>query len=124
MAEKRRIRNEKFVTHEAVMQNILKLVDNLSMSKLPSSFLVRVEWVKSNCLIHSCSRFRSKSPFIAVNCAAIPSSLLESELFGYKRERLPCSPNKIGQIEAADGGTFLLDEISEISLDLQENSFA
>jgi two-component system response regulator FlrC len=69
--------------------------------------------------IHSQS-FRSKSPFIAVNCAAIPSTLLESELFGYEKGAFTgAHQTKIGQIEAADGGTFLLDEISEISLDLQ-----
>lgn len=110
-----------FVTHDAVMQNILKLVDNLSMSK--ATLLISGESgvgkEQLSQYIHAQS-FRSKAPFIAVNCAAIPSTLLESELFGYEKGAFTgAHQTKIGQIEAADGGTFLLDEISEISLDLQ-----
>ncbi|BFM17398.1 sigma-54 dependent transcriptional regulator [Maricurvus nonylphenolicus] len=56
-----------------------------------------------------------KGPFIAVNCGAIPENLLESELFGHTKGAFTgASRHKIGRIEAAAGGTLLLDEISEL----------
>ncbi|THD81381.1 PAS domain-containing protein [Aliigemmobacter aestuarii] len=60
-------------------------------------------------------------PFVAVNCAAIPESLFESELFGYEKGAFTgaSSDGKKGLIEAADGGTLFLDEIGEIPLTLQ-----
>ena len=63
---------------------------------------------------------RSESPFIVLNCAAIPSSLLESELFGYVRGAFTgASQNYGGRISAAQGGTLFLDEIGDLPLDLQ-----
>ncbi len=62
----------------------------------------------------------AKGPFGAVNCAAIPENLIESELFGYEKGAFTGAVNKkIGKFEAADGGTILLDEIGEIPLHLQ-----
>jgi PAS domain S-box-containing protein len=71
-------------------------------------------------LIHHMSD-RSKKPFIKVNCAAIPETLLESELFGYEGGAFTGSKKegKMGLLELADGGTFLLDEIGELPLSLQ-----
>ncbi|MCJ7500452.1 sigma-54 dependent transcriptional regulator, partial [bacterium] len=61
-----------------------------------------------------------KGPFIKVNCAAIPSELLESELFGYERGAFTGAyRRKPGKFEAADGGVLFLDEISELSYPLQ-----
>ncbi|OJG72284.1 transcriptional regulator, RocR-like protein [Enterococcus quebecensis] len=58
--------------------------------------------------------------FIAVNCAAIPDSLFESEFFGYEKGTFTgAKEDKIGLIEAANGGTLFLDEISEMPLELQ-----
>lgn len=69
--------------------------------------------------IHSNSA-RSHKPFVAVNCAALPDGLLESELFGYERGAFTGAVNRRpGRFEQAHGGTLLLDEISEISLPLQ-----
>lgn len=69
--------------------------------------------------IHLASK-RSKEPFIKVNCAAIPESLLESELFGHERGAFTGATNqKIGKFELASGGTLFLDEIGELDFNLQ-----
>lgn len=63
---------------------------------------------------------RAKKPFIAVNAAAIPENLLESELFGYEKGAFTGATQQVkGKFELADGGTFLLDEIGDIPLSLQ-----
>lgn len=63
---------------------------------------------------------RSNQPFVAVNCAALPESILESELFGYEKGAFTgASERKIGRFEAADGGTLFLDEIGELSPQVQ-----
>jgi DNA-binding NtrC family response regulator len=63
---------------------------------------------------------RCRKPFIAVNCAAVPESLLESELFGHGRGAFTGAiASKPGKFELADGGTILLDEIGEMPLHLQ-----
>jgi DNA-binding NtrC family response regulator len=62
----------------------------------------------------------ARAPFISVNCAALPESLIESELFGYERGAFTGAGNvKRGLIEMADGGTLFLDEIGEMPLHLQ-----
>lgn len=69
--------------------------------------------------IHYNSRRRNKR-FISVNCAALPETLLESELFGYKRGAFTgADRDKPGLFEEADGGTFFLDEIGDMSLSVQ-----
>ena len=70
-------------------------------------------------LIHAKSP-RATRRFVAVNCAAVPEGLLESELFGYERGAFTgADSRKIGKFETANESTFLLDEISEMALPLQ-----
>ncbi|MBL1264085.1 sigma-54 interaction domain-containing protein [Candidatus Methylomicrobium oryzae] len=69
--------------------------------------------------IHSAGKRRDK-PLIKVNCAALPSGLVESELFGHEKGAFTGAiAKRIGRFELADGGTLFLDEIGEIPLDIQ-----
>jgi DNA-binding NtrC family response regulator len=63
---------------------------------------------------------RAQAPFIAVNCAAIPAELIESELFGHEKGSFTSAvKQRIGKFEQADGGTLFLDEIGDMSLSAQ-----
>ncbi|MCR4667410.1 MAG: sigma-54 dependent transcriptional regulator [Desulfovibrio sp.] len=69
--------------------------------------------------LHAMSK-RARGPFVAVNCAALPENLLESELFGHEKGAFTGAiARKLGKFELASGGTLLLDEISEMDLPLQ-----
>jgi DNA-binding NtrC family response regulator len=69
--------------------------------------------------IHERSR-RSRGPFVAINCGAIPSNLIEAELFGHDKGAFTgATRSRSGCFERADDGTLLLDEITEMSLDMQ-----
>jgi len=69
--------------------------------------------------VHELSQ-RSDGPFVAVNCAAIPTGLLESELFGHEKGAFTgASERRLGRFEMASGGTLFLDEVGEVPLELQ-----
>ena len=108
-------------TSDTKMKELLKVVDNIACSR--ASVLIQGESGTGKELlaryIHSKSQRASKS-FFAINCAALPDNLLESELFGYEKGAFTgADKRKIGSFEAAHGSTFLLDEISEMPLLLQ-----
>ena len=68
---------------------------------------------------HACSHRRNR-PYIAVNCAGFPETLLESELFGHARGSFTgADRDRIGKIQMAEGGTLFLDEVGEMSLRMQ-----
>src|SRR5215510_14158740 len=70
--------------------------------------------------IHQRSQ-RHKQPFVTLNCAAIPSSLFESELFGHERGAFTgANMQRAGRLELADRGTLFLDEVGEMPLELQQ----
>ena len=70
-------------------------------------------------MIHECSARRAK-PFIAINCGAIPAGLIEAELFGYEKGSFTGAVRgHAGVFERANGGTLLLDEVTEMPLDMQ-----
>ncbi|MFT9486570.1 MAG: sigma 54-interacting transcriptional regulator [Tepidibacillus sp.] len=105
--------------------NMRQIVDTAKMvAKSDSSILLRGESGTGKELfaraIHMESN-RSKSPFIAINCAALPENLLESELFGYEEGSFTgaVKGGKKGLFEQADTGTLFLDEIGEISPQIQ-----
>src|SRR6476661_5992431 len=69
--------------------------------------------------VHELSK-RRRGPFIPINCAAIPETLFESELFGHERGAFTGATERTrGKVEAADGGTLFLDEIGELSIAMQ-----
>ena len=103
------------------MINLLALADKVASSD--AGILVTGESGTGKELLarylHDKSR-RSGGRFIAVNCAAIPENLLESELFGHEKGAFTGAvARRIGRFEEADGGTLLLDEISEMDIRLQ-----
>src|SRR5678816_3559408 len=92
----------------------LPVPDSPVTSTVVSVFATRVAW-----FIHHASA-RSRGPFVALNCAALPEQLLESELFGYERGAFTSAHQaKPGQIELAAGGVLFLDEVTEMSLSAQ-----
>ena len=65
---------------------------------------------------------RSKGPFVALDCGAIPATLIQSELFGYEKGAFTgAAQRRAGRIEAAQGGTLFLDEVGDLPLDMQGN---
>ncbi len=109
------------VTTDSKMIRILEVVEAVAQSD--ATVLVQGESGTGKELIarlvHSASS-RANQSFVAVNCAALPEMLLESELFGHEKGSFTGAQNKkLGKFELAQGGTILLDEISEMALPLQ-----
>jgi DNA-binding NtrC family response regulator len=118
--------DEKF-SFEGIIGSSSKLKDVIDRVKLvaPSRATILIEGESGTGkeliaqAIHQSSP-RARGPFIAVHCAALSESLLESELFGHERGAFTgASERRIGRFESADGGTLFLDEIGEISSSTQ-----
>jgi len=113
--------NRPMITRDPAMQAVTALADQVAPSD--ASILITGEsGVGKEVMaryVHMKSR-RATRPFISVNCAAIPENLLESELFGHEKGAFTGAvARRIGKFEEADGGTLLLDEISEMDGRLQ-----
>ena len=113
--------SKEIVTQNQEMLNLLDVTQNISKSK--ATVLIQSESGTGKELlahyIHDHSE-RAGKPFVAVNCAALPDTLLESELFGYKKGAFTgANQDHRGKFEQAHTGTILLDEISEMALPLQ-----
>jgi PAS domain S-box-containing protein len=112
---------EDIVSKSRCMQKIFEVIPLVANSQ--SNVLVEGESGTGKELvsraIHNLSSRRNK-PFVAINCAALPDQLLESELFGYKKGAFTdAKKNKPGRFAVVDGGTILLDEIGDLSLAMQ-----
>lgn len=113
--------NLEVVVTDETMLRVLRLAEQIASSE--ASVLITGESGTGKEVI---ARFlhkrsaRKDKPFIAVNCAAMPEALLESELFGHEKGAFTGAvARRIGKFEEADGGTLLLDEISEMDVRLQ-----
>jgi two-component system response regulator FlrC len=120
-AETARSAQRQIVTSDAKMAELLEFLKNIARSR--SSVLIQGESGTGKELlarfIHHYSPRRSH-PFVAVNCAAIPHTLLESEMFGFEKGAFTgAAQRRIGRFELADRGTLLLDEVSEMDMPLQ-----
>ncbi len=103
------------------MQKLSKMIEKIAPVNVTSLLLGESGTGKEVIAraMHKLSQ-RSSGPFIAVNCAAIPENLLESELFGYEKGAFTGATKQTkGKIEHAEGGTFFLDEIGDLPFSLQ-----
>ena len=109
------------VGKNARMQEIYQLIEKVAPT--PASVLITGESGTGKELVAKAIHInspRDKSPFISVNCAALPETLLESELFGHERGAFTGATSmRKGRFELADAGTLFLDEIGDIPLPLQ-----
>jgi DNA-binding NtrC family response regulator len=113
--------NRSFVWRDPAMERVVKLAEQIARSE--ASVLITGESGTGKEVlarhVHARSGRKDK-PFVSVNCAAIPDNLLESELFGHEKGAFTGAvARRIGRFEEANGGTLLLDEISEMDVRLQ-----
>src|SRR5260370_33517429 len=111
----------RIIGNSAALHRILRMVDVVGPTD--ATVLIQGETGTGKELIaeaiHKCSD-RAAGPFVKVNCAAIPSGLLESELFGHERGAFTGAlARNIGRFERANGGTLLLDEIGDLPIEVQ-----
>ncbi len=120
--QNQKLSNHIFVGESREFNNLLELLKKVAV--VDSTIIITGETGVGKSLIaeyiHKLSH-RSKKPFIQVNCSAIPESLIESELFGYKKGAFTGAntTGKIGLVKTAEGGTLFLDEIGDLPFHLQ-----
>ncbi len=112
---------DSLVGQSGPMQQVFKMIGRVSHSDAP--VMITGESGSGKELVARAIHHygnRSNQPFIAINCAAIPENLLESELFGHEKGAFTGASNqRIGRFEQSDGGTLFLDEIGEMPLAVQ-----
>ena len=113
--------NEGIVGNSEPMQEVFKTIGQVAASDV--TVLITGESGTGKELVARCiyqHSHRSGQPFIAVNCAAIPENLIESELFGHEKGSFTgATSQRIGKFELCDGGTIFLDEIGDMALPTQ-----
>jgi two-component system, NtrC family, response regulator AtoC len=135
--ETRRLRTEVALTHEIQrsefsvdriigisdhIRDIRELIKKVAVSEASTILILGESGTGKDLVSHAIhyESSRRDRPFFAINCAAIPENLMESELFGHERGAFTdARTQKKGMFEIADGGTLLLDEISEMTLGMQ-----
>ncbi len=118
---KKKYKPENIIGNSKPMQDIYQLIDKVSSTK--ATVLVLGESGVGKELVASAIHYNSPSaegPFVVFNCAALPESIVESELFGHEKGSFTGAvAQRKGRFEMADGGTIFLDEVGELSLPLQ-----
>jgi len=113
---------DRIVGRSPAMKDMLRLAHKVAESQVSCVLLQGESGTGKDCVakaIHNTS-IRAHHPFVAINCAALPSNLIESELFGYEKSAFTDAKlRKEGLLEQADGGTIYLDEIGELDINLQ-----
>jgi two-component system response regulator AtoC len=113
---------DQIIGQSPAMREMLAMARKVAESEV-SSVLLQGESGTGKDLVAKAIHYqsnRANGPFIAINCAAIPGTLIESELFGYEKGAFTdAKARKEGMFEQAEGGTLLLDEIGELELSLQ-----
>ncbi|MBI4490135.1 MAG: sigma-54-dependent Fis family transcriptional regulator [Deltaproteobacteria bacterium] len=115
-----RYSRQKILGTSEKIQAVLRLIEKISDSS--ANVLITGESGTGKELAAKAIHFdglRARRPFVALNCAALPESLVESELFGIEKGVATGVERRIGKIEEADGGTLFLDEVGDLSLTSQ-----
>jgi two-component system, NtrC family, response regulator PilR len=114
-------RGPRLLGHSDVMEQLREMIGRVARSQAPVHIYGESGTGKELVarLIHE-SGARSDGPFVAVNCGAIPTELMESELFGHKRGSFTGAvSDKKGLVQSAEGGTLFLDEVADLPLHMQ-----
>ncbi len=115
------LRGPRLLGHSQIMEQLREMIARVARSQAPVHIYGESGTGKELVarLIHE-SGARSEGPFVAVNCGAIPTELMESELFGHKRGSFTGAvSDKKGLIQGAEGGTLFLDEVADLPLHMQ-----
>jgi DNA-binding NtrC family response regulator len=114
---------EAMVGHSAQMKAVFNLISRVAQAQGPGTILVQGESGTGKELVARAIHNRSQRrdhPFVVVNCAAIPATLMESELFGYSKGAFTGAlDNRSGKLEMADSGTLFLDDIDLLDINMQ-----
>ena len=114
-------RGPRLLGHSEIMEQLREMIARVARSQAPVHIYGESGTGKELVarLIHE-SGARSEGPFVAVNCGAIPTELMESELFGHKRGSFTGAvADKKGLVQSAEGGTLFLDEVADLPLHMQ-----